>query len=669
MKLRFPTLLPLLSLAVVLGRIAVAADPHDPTHSDDAVDEIVVSVSPLGRRADELTVPVTSLDRDQIVHHLGSSLGETLALEPGIATSGFAAGASRPVIRGQDAQRVRILQDGLGAHDVSDLSPDHGVPVNPLVAQRIEVLRGPGTLRYGGGATGGVVSVLTNRVPRVLPEGPMTGELYAGYGTVARQRDSALLAEGAAGNLGWHFDAASRDSHDYKVPDQADRRQGGSETDGYVMSGGAAYFFERARVGAAFERYANRYGIPEPGESVEIDLSKNAWLIEADVETPLPGIEKLSLRGSTSDYEHSEFAGGALGARFKNDQDEIRLEALHRPADAAEGVFGFTYGARDFEGLGEAADFLLPTETLSYSGFLFEELALADWLRLQLAGRAESVSVRGTPAAGLRRTERFTPLSASLGTLIELPGDLSVGFNAVYQERAPAPVELYARGPHEATETFEIGNPDFDKERSLGFDMVLRGSTGPLRAELSAFYTDYADYVFGALTGRLCDELGACGVVGDLEEIRYEQQNAAFYGGEFSGAIELLEFWGGHLGLDFQLDVVRARLDRGGNLPRLTPKRYGGGLHFSNQRIHTRIGALRTDKQRREGRGETETSGHTFINFEFAMELLEVDDRSLELSLSGVNLTDANARNHLSFRKDDQVLPGRNFRFGLRARF
>lgn len=657
------------ALCLLYSHVASAADPHDPKHTEDTIEEIVVSISPLERRADELTVPVTSLDRDQILHHVGSSLGETLAREPGIATTGFAAGASRPVIRGQDALRVRVLRDGLGAHDVSELSPDHGVPVNPLVAQRVEVLRGAGTLRYGGGANGGVVSVLTNRVPRLLPEDPIGGEFYSAYGTVARQRDAALLAEGSVGSLAWHFDASSRDSADYKVPDQGPRRQPGSATDGYAIAGGMSYFFERARVGLAYESFANRYGIPESGEEVEIDLDKTAVLFEADIEEPLPGIEKLSFRGNRSVYEHSEFAGGDLGGTFKNDQEEFRLELLHQPFANTEGVLGFSYGNRAFEGLGEAEDFLLPTDTEDLAVFLFEEIELGDRVRVQAAGRASSVQVQGTPAGGARRTERFTPVSGSLGGLVQLADGLSAGLNVAYQERAPAPVELYAAGPHEATETFELGDPDSDEERSLSVDLVLRGEAGPLSAEAGFFYTDYSDYIFAGVTGRRCEEDGTCGAMGELAEIVYAQEDAVFYGGELSGALEVMELAGGHLGIDFQFDVVRARLDQSGNVPRLTPRRFGAGVHFANDRLHARLGALQTSKQRRAGRNESETDGYIFVDSELAIRLAERDERSLELMLSVDNLLDEEARNHLSFRKDDQVLPGRNIQVGLRGTF
>ena len=203
----------------------------------------------------------------------------------------------------------------------------------------------------------------------------------------------------------------------------------------------------------------------------------------------------------------------------------------------------------------------------------------------------------------------------------------------------------------------------------MSVDLVLRGQAGPLSAEAGFFYTDYSDYIFAGVTGRRCEEDGTCGAMGELAEIVYAQEDAVFYGGELSGALKVMELAGGHLGIDFQFDVVRARLDQSGNVPRLTPRRFGAGVHFANDRLHARLGALQTSKQRRAGRNESETDGYIFVDSELAIRLAERDERSLELMLSVDNLLDEEARNHLSFRKDDQVLPGRNIQVGLRGTF
>ena len=653
-----------------------AQDVHDPAHRSDAVDEVVVTASPLDKKSDELAVPVTVLERAQVLDHLRETLGETLAREPGIHTTGFATGASRPVIRGQDAFRVRILEDAVGVHDVSSVSPDHGVPVNPLAARRVEVVRGPAALRHGGGAIGGVVNVITNRVPRALPERALEGELYTAYGTGARARDGALLLEGAAGPIAWHLDGVSRDSDDYHVANQIEDELDFSDTDGYALAGGASYFFAWGRVGGGFSRFANVYGIPgpeDPAEPVSIDLYKNHYAFEADVSPPLPGVRELRLRGGVSHYQHDEVAGGTeIASRFDNDEKEGRLELLHEPLGPFTGAIGVHWSQRDLSASGEGGEYLAPADSDSLAAYLFEEVSLGDTLRLELGGRLEDAEVSGTPAVGAARTRDFDLASGSLGLFFEPGETVSVGLTAQLSERAPDPVELFARGPHEATETFEVGDPDLDAETAKSVDLTARLTEERYQASASLFYTRYDDYIAGFLTGVACDEMGCPVVGGELRELLYQQRDAAFRGLELEGSVDLIELAGGHLGVDAQLDLVRADFtdSRGGDVPRIPPVRYGAGVHFANERVRGRVGFLRTASQNRTGEGETRTGGHTFFDAELGVTLFERGDGSeLRAFVRGTNLFDEDGRNHISFKKDDVVLPGQSFRFGLHARF
>lgn len=663
-------------LAYGLSHSSVASDVHDPGEEHREIEEVVVTASPLDRSGDELAVPVSTVRREHLLAHPGSSLGETLAREPGIVTTGFAAGASRPVIRGQDAFRVQILENGIGAHDVSAVSPDHGVPVNPLTAQRVEIVRGPAAVRYGGGALGGVVNSLTNRVPRAMPERRLEGELLAAYGFGARQRDAAFLLEGGRGPLAWHLDGVSRDSDDYDVAGGPEDELDFTAADGYSLAAGGAWIGGRGRLGAAVARFANVYGIPgpeDPDAPASIDLDKTYWELEGELRAPAPGFETLRFRGAASDYMHDEVVEGeGIVAAFDNDEWEARLELVHAPAAGLTGAVGLHARRRDLEARGEGAEFLLPTDTWTRAAFLFEEVALGDCARLQLGGRVEETRVEGTPSTGGRRTRHFHPLGASAGVVLELGSSVDLGLTVAALQRAPDPVELYARGPHEATGTFEIGDPGLDEERARNVDLTLRGAWRRLDAELGAFYTDYDGYVFGELSGRTCDEAGSCfaGDVEELDELRYVQRDVAFYGGELSGNLELLDLGSGHLGLDFQADFVRARLARGGNLPRIPPLRYGLGLHYGGDRLQARLGFLRTTTQHRSAEGERDTGGSTSVDAYVRYRLLDAGEgRALDLSASGTNLFDDDGRNHVSFKKDDVVMPARNVRLGVHGRF
>lgn len=659
----------LLLLVLGLPGPGRAEGPHDPDHQTHPVDEVVVTATPLDRGSDELAVPVTVLGRDQVLSHLKSSLGETLASEPGMAATGFAPGASRPVIRGQDAVRVRVLENGIGAHDVSTVSPDHGVPVNPLTAQRVEVMRGPSTLRYGGGAIGGVVNALTNRVPRYLPDGPLEGELYAGYGFGLRGRDGAFVLEGAQGPVAWHLDGVRSKSGDYTAPDGLSGDVDNSELDAYSISGGAAWISDQGRLGFAASRFRNDYGIPE--EDATIELWKNYWQFEGDWNAPVALVDSIRLRAATSNYEHDEVLPGVgTAATFDNDEWEGRLELLHRPVGPLTGALGFHLSRRDFEAGGEGEEYLDPTDTDFWALYAFEELPVSDVLALQFGARTEHADVQGTPAVGPKQTRSFHPLSGSVGVLFDATEHVSAGLTFSAMQRALDSVELYASGPHEATQTFEIGDPDLDEETSLSADLNLRGNWERLSGELNLFYIDYDDYTYGMLTGNTCDADGNCipGPGQELDELFYVQDDATFYGGEFRSTVDILETLGGHLGADVQLDVVRGRLDHG-NVPRQPPVRYGAGLHFSREGFDARLGFVRHREQKWQAQNETETSGYTNWNAFARYRIYDSAERTLDLGLTATNLLDERGRNSVNIRKDEVVLPGRIVRVALHGSF
>ena len=329
----------LLSLPLVVATAAAADDAphaHEHDHDEHGDDEvIVITASPLEHDREDLAASIDTLRRDEIVENLGSTIGETLSRRPGVATTGFAAGASRPVIRGQDAFRTGVVENGAGTADVSTLSPDHGVPVNPLAAERIEILRGPATLRYGGGSIAGVVNTITNRVPTRLTEGLASGEVLGAFGHNADEREIAALIDTSTGPIAWHFDAMSRDSNDYDIPDAG--VQPGSFTDLTGFTGGTAYLSERYRLGFAYSRFENEYGIPEAEEEVTIDLAQNRYRIEGDLFEPIAGVREVRARVVVTDYEHDEIAGGAVGQTFENDEVEARLRAAARSGDGRRG--------------------------------------------------------------------------------------------------------------------------------------------------------------------------------------------------------------------------------------------------------------------------------------------------------------------------------------------
>ncbi len=653
------------------------ADDDDATH---AVENIVITATPIAHDKDELATPVTRMDREEMLHQeLGATIGETLVRQPGIATTGFSGGASRPVIRGQDAFRTEVTEDGLTTQDVSRESPDHAVPVNPLSVERLEVVRGPATLRYGGGAVGGVVNAITNRVPDTLPDNLVTGELFGAIDSVAERRDLSIKLDGGVGPVGYHVDALLRDTDDYRIPTGG--RQNGTEVDAFAASAGLAYFLgENARVGLAYSRFESEYGIPEEDEDVEIDLETNRIRFEGDWFGPMEGISELRLRGSYTDYEHDEKVEGEIGQTYENDQIDVRFEMLHNPIFGFLGALGVTGRHRDFKALGEAAEFLSPTDTWQVAGYFFEEIQLASPLVAELGFRVEGTNVEGTPAPDFfgtgeefgRRDRQFVPISGSLGLVYTPTESLTFGAVGAVSQRAPDAVELFARGPHEATGTFEIGNDDFDEETGFTAELRMTFARDRYRVDVSGFYTYYDDYIFGQLTDIFVDEEDPT-LPGDLELLFYRDRNAFFAGAEFFGSADLYQApWGGIFGVDGQFDYVRARFTSGSdrNVPRITPIRWGLNLFYRGDWVTGRFGFIRTEEQTDVSNFENSTDDFTFLNVRVTLSLAKLYPRvPVEFTFQGTNLMDKRGRNVVSFNADEVRLPGNNFRGAVRVRF
>jgi iron complex outermembrane receptor protein len=654
------------------------SDPHAHEHEHEEhepTETIVVTASPLIHDRDELAIPVDRIDRSELLENLGSTLGDSIDHVPGIASSGFAAGASRPVIRGQDAYRSEVLEDGLGTHDVSRESPDHAVPVNPLAAERVEVVRGPATLRYGGGASAGVVNVITNRIPDRVPAEEIRGEVYGGIGLVANQRDFAATLEGGHGPLAWHVDGLFRRANDYSIPnDGSPSVQSGTSIDAFSGAIGGAYVHELGRLGFSYNHVDNDYGIPEIGEDVEVDMKTDRYRFEADLESPLEYVRSVRVRGVYSDYEHKEKADGVVGQTYRNEEFEGRVEVLHEPILDFTGALGFHARTRDFEGGGEAADFLAPTDTDSGAVYFYEERDLFGLVTAEMGARVEYTNVRGRDINGIRHDRDFVPVSGAL-SLVSMPLDwLTIGVRGAVSQRAPSQVELLARGAHEATQTFEIGDPDLDEETSYTGDFRIEAKGARGRIEWSGFVTRYEDYIYAALSGLTVDEDGnpvAPTTPDALQQLFYEGRNAVFYGTEVAGEVDVVELDCGTIGLDGRFDFVRARFASGSdrNVPRIVPIRWGGGLFFENENLDLRVGFLRTESQQKTAGFETSTSSFVFLNASLAYRIDFVEAMPLEFTVVGRNLNDVRGRNHIAFNKDDVLLPGRNIRFGLRASF
>jgi len=646
---------------------ARAAD--DNATKSDELETIVVSASPITQDRNYLATIVGTVDRSQILQSGGASLADALVNEPGVLGTSFAAGASRPVIRGFDANRVRVLENGIGSFDVSDVGPDHGVPIDPLSTQRIELVRGAATLRYGSQAIGGVVNAIDNRVPETLPEKPVNAEVTASYGSVADSRDVSALVDARAGDFAIHADGFGRRADDYSIPGGT---QGNSYINGDGYSLGGSYFFGDDHIGVGAVHYDSTYGIPS--DTTYIDMKQDKQMLRSSFAGGGDTFKRVTFDAGNASYEHSEIDPdtGEILSTFKDNEWDARVESLFGKTGPFSGsALGAQFQSKDFSALGEGANYLLPTTTRSQALFAFGEVPLGKAVRLQTGARVEHVDISGTPASDVPTARTFTPLSGSLGLVFDASASTRLGLTLTSAARAPGQTELFARGPHDGPGTFETGDPALDEERANSLEGTLRFNHERVGFEGSLWYTSFSNYIFGELTGRTCDDEGVC-VPDDsqeLKELNYRQVNATFRGAEGKATFGLGDTANGKLELDLLADYVRATIDNGGgNVPRIPPYHVGVGLHWDGARFDGGVTVRYSAKQDDVAFAETPTDSFTSVDAHFGWRPMP-QHAGVELAVVGRNLTDTVQRNAVALNKDDVILPGRDLRVVVRASF
>ena len=632
------------------------------------IEQVVITASPLSNARDDIASIVGQVSRDQILRSGGANLADVLGEMPGVTGSSFASGASRPVIRGFDVNRVRILENGVGSFDVSDVGPDHGVPIDPLSTQRVEVVRGAATLRYGGQAIGGVVNAINNRIPLEQSGKPITAEVTGSYGSGADARQGSAMFDAEAGAFAFHADGFGRRTGDYGVPGG---RQSNSFFHGDGYSAGSSYFFGASRIGAAVVHYDAKYGIS--GKDSFIDMKQTKGLFGSSLTINSGALDTLNIDAGYADYKHSEVdpRGHIQLATLVNKEWDARVEALF-------GAFGpFTAAAlgaqvqrKDFSALGEVGDYLFPTATRSAAGFAFAEMPLVKGLRLQFGARVEHGNVEGTPASNAATDRGFTPVSGSVGAVFDASDAVKLGLTAASAARVPGQTELFARGPHGGAATYETGDPTQGVERANSLEGTIRLRVPKVEFEGAVWGAMFNNYIFGRLTGRTCNEGGNC-VLGSgeaLKELLYEQRSAAFWGLESKANIDLYKTPAGTVSGLVLADYVRAKLKGAGNVPRIPPYHVAGGLGWNSSKIDTSFLLRYTGAQNRVSFAETRTKGYVSLDAQLAWRP-SAHNPGIELSVVGRNLTNRVQRNAVSLNKDEVMLPGRDVRIVLRAAF
>jgi iron complex outermembrane receptor protein len=661
----------------------LAVFPTAPAFAEDTtkidLPSVAVTGNPLGVGSDELVVPVSVLNGRELSLKRGATLGETLNGIPGVSATNFGPNASRPVIRGLDAERVRMMQNGVGILDASSLSFDHAVAIDPLVIEQIDVVRGPAALLYGGSAVGGVVNAIDHRIPTEKLDG-ITGRTEGRLGGPDSQSNLAGVVDAGNGKFAIHADVYNRKTSDLDIPGFALSRRK-SEADGTPRENrgklvnssadsdggalGASLTFDNGYIGTSFSAFNNNYGTVAE-EAVRIDMQSQRW----DIASELTDLDKLGLgniihrvkfRLAHTDYEHVELENGEVGTTFKNRGMEGSFEAGHAKIGNMQGVIGFQFQNTDFEALGEEA-FVPSNSTQSKALYLYEELPIAatdNRLKLSFGGRLGHTAVDASADTkfGPAQNNSFNPNSYALGGLYSFNDNWSLASNLSHNERAPSYFELYANGAHIATGQFEVGNPNFDKERSNGIDAQLRWKDAKHSFSVGTYYTRFNSFIGLLDTGNVDAGSG-------LPIAQFSTFAADFKGLEAEGRFNVAN----NLDLTLRGDYVRAtNRDNSDALPRIAPLRLGAGLHYQKASFGARVDALHAFKQNRTANNELATDGYTDVS---ALVTYKLPTKlNIELFAKANNLLNDEIREHASFLKDIAPQGERSVLIGFRSDF
>ncbi|WP_241585866.1 TonB-dependent receptor [Rosenbergiella epipactidis] len=657
---------------------------HLPEPDDVQNQAILVTANPLGKS--QLAIPNSILVDDELSYHQQASLGETLNQLPGVSSSYFGPFASRPIIRGMDGDRIRILRNGMTALDASALSQDHAVPEDPMGLDRIEVLRGPSALLYGGNAIGGVVNTINGRIPKEAVEG-VSGQAETGFSGANNDRHAGAALNTGHDGFNLHLDGSSRSFQDLKIPGNAatnrfkadhpddehnDEKGHLTNSSGRADSGtiGTSYAWEHGYTGFSYNRYNSNYGsVAEP--DARLKMKQENYNFDSEVRDLEGFFKSAKLQAAYTNYKHSEIEDGEVGTTFKNKGFNARLEGHHTKLGPLDGIIGTEISSSRFSALGEEG-FIPRTDTDTYALFLLEQWEVNSKLDLSFGARMDrthlSPNAQGNTQFAESRTRNFTAPSLSTGAVYKLNKIWSVNSNLSYTERAPTFYELYANGPHGATGTYEVGNPDAKKEKAYSADVALKFDTGANSGSARAFYTHFSNYI-GMLSSRQEEE----GEDGLLPVYNYRNTDARFYGIELESRWRLYAGQSGQYDLDLGGDYVNAQ-DTGNNqpLPRISPLRLRAALTWVrgpwDAQLSYEHGAGQHRVPKNSGDDSLSTSGYNRIDSRVGYHF-DLGNTQWLAFVKGNNLTNETIRYSTSVLREYSPAAKRNVELGVQVNF
>lgn len=672
------------------------ADPHGQAHAQEE-GIVVVGHPPVNFN---LLNSTSTIEGDKLDVSLRGQLGETLASLPGVSATSFTPGASRPVLRGFDGDRIRVLTDGIGAIDASSVSADHAVVFDALTVDHIDVLHGPAVLLFGGQAIGGAVNALDKRIPRSVPDG-ITFDALTSYGSAANERSASAAGQFRLGER-WaaSVDAAWRKSDDLKVPgfvnspslrsdllgEAAAYRRAGNAAEAAeyeelanqtgtvpntaarstTFGAGLAFIDAGGNLGISVQRQDMRYGLPSrPGAGdhsadghgaapVSIGLGQTRVDLRGAVNLGDGLFDSLQVRGAFGDYQHIEYEGDEVGTTFTGRGVEVRADLVQRNKNGWRGRSGVQFFTRNLAIIG--AEAFAPSNDVSRFGvFTLQSLRLGA-IELEGAGRFERASVR---AASLGFSRSYDLWSGSAGATWRFAPGWKTGASYIRGARGPAPEELLSDGLHVATQSYELGQDNFRAETSNGGEVFLRYDGTRYSLSVTGYLTDFDSFIAALPNGAERD---------GFPVFRYSQGPARFQGFEAAASAKVLEWTDGGLTLDAQGDYTHAQLKGVGPVPRIPPLRLRGGAELELAKVHLRGEVEWNARQDRVASFETPVAGFTLVNLSAVWHPLG-DQGPLTFSLAGNNLFNVSARRAASFTRDFVPLAGRDIRLTAKLSF
>ncbi|MDP1931265.1 MAG: TonB-dependent receptor [Gammaproteobacteria bacterium] len=657
----------------------------------------VIEVTALGvdENANLIVAPYNILEEREVFTR-GGNLGDLLNGLPGIHSDSFGGGASRPVVRGQTSPRLKVLSDGGSILDASDISPDHAISADPLLAQRIEVLRGPATLLYGGGAIGGAVNILDNKIPTAMPDSGIDSFIAIRGNTVADERaGAASVTAQATNNIALHLEGSLRESDDYKARNWTESRVDGTFSESKNSSIGASWIGDSGYMGLAYTYRDDEYGLPGHNHEYEgchphgsalhcgsdeeeehdheeeyeevpvVDLNSRRIDLRGEYNDPVAGIHRIRLRGSHTDYEHHELEEGVISTTFRNKGYEGRIDIDHAPVFGWHGVVGLQFSDTRFSSIG-AETFIPVTDSSMRSVFVVEHYELTESWHIEGGARYENQSYKPVRDPRNRPSYDKSAFSWSAASIWTLTDDTSLAATFSRAQRLPQSQELYARGVHLATNTYECGlvnhpltcggaanNASIEKETSRNIDLSLRKHTGALTYSLNLFRNNVDGYIFA----RTLDQYE------DFRLIKYTQRDAVLEGLEAEISYEFSPV----LAATVFGDRVEAHLSGVDRLPRISPQRVGARVNFMVSNIETEIEYYHVSRQTDVAAFESETPGYNMANI--SLNYSFPADARYSVFLRGSNLLDEEVWSHTSFLASVIPMPGRSLSAGFKMSF